>query len=122
MERKGPLGTLYLPSKMEIVIEKVGDDKWTIDYTERFEKELPPKVITTTVKSLKAIGMDLKVGEKSLSFKHTGPRTQIFDMMASEFLSYTTLGQLTLTELMALLTRVASLIPNAQKVLHIKGG
>jgi len=103
VKKKGMLfDRMWLPTKLTIEAEHIGDGKWQIAYTETLPNDMPPEDIKLTVEMAKAVGVEVKVEQNVLSYTMTGIRNQVFSLILGESLALSDIGNITLRELFAL--------------------
>ncbi len=115
------------PDKFKVRAEKIGENKWKLNYIERFEK-VPQAVVNNTAKMLKNMkklfgGDELKIRvlKGGISLSTEGSREEIYNFIVGEFLPQSTLGKKTLGELFIALGAAAGLMrpdPNLLKKLE----
>lgn len=105
MENRGVVfGKLYSPSRIEIKMEKLEGDKWKLRYLESHENPLPEKADKLTVEISKRLGINIKRKGNAYFYTIIGPVEQVVGPIVGEFIQYTALGRLTITEMLALAT------------------
>jgi len=121
-ERKeGPFG-LKLPNEYEITFKKLPDsDNWKLHYMERFdpsiisEEEL--KVVAQNFHKL--WGIQITLSDYTISFEMTGSCAKLAAGLATEFLTRSDFGKMTLSELIIMAgfanTKVDELLREAVK-------
>jgi len=115
MEHDGPYAKMYFPSKIKIELEKQSEDSWLLYYFEEFEKEPPADAMQTTLETLKQLGIKVRRRGNSLSYTLVGDKSLVSSIIAGEFLAYTKLGEMTLIQLLSLMTFLASKLPNIKE-------
>ena len=92
------------PDKFEVKAEKIGEDRWKMNYIERYEK-IPQEVKNDTVKLLKNAfknfgdAYKITVLKDGISLSVEGRREEIFDYLTGEFLPQSALGKMTIGQL-----------------------
>ncbi len=104
------------PDKFKIRAEKIGEDKWKLNYIERFE-QVPQAVVNDTAKMLKNMNkvfagdeLKIRVLKGGISLSVEGNRENIYNFIVSEFLPQSTLGKKTLAEVFIGLGAMAGLM------------
>ena len=92
------------PDKFKVKAEKIGEDRWKMNYIERFE-QAPQAVVNDTAKMLKNINklfasdeLKVRVLKGGISVSVKGSREEIFNYLTGEFLPQSTLGKKTFAE------------------------
>ena len=82
VKKKGMLfDRMWLPNKLTIEAERIGEDIWQITYTEILPKEVPTEDIRLTVETVKLAGVVATVDHNMLQYKMTGTRNQVFGII-----------------------------------------
>jgi hypothetical protein len=102
-KKKGMLlGRMWLPIKLTIEAEHLGNDKWQITYAETLSETPPLEDIALTIETAKAMGVEAKVEGNTVHYKVFGTRNQVFGIILGEALALSNVGNLTLREIFAL--------------------
>lgn len=119
------------PDKFKVKAEKIGQDKWKLNYIERIENA-PKGSLEDTITILKNVNKTFGGGKwkirhlkDAISISMEGNREQIYDFIVSEFLPQSTLGKKTLAEVFIGLGASAGLMkpdPDVLKQLKQIGG
>ena len=121
MERSGVvISKIYLPSKIKIEVEKLDDVKWSLQYIESFKDELPEEACELTIETAKRLGVEIKRRGNTFSYKFVGSIQQVAGTIAGEFIQFTNLGKITLTELLALSAIALANLPEMPKFFAAK--
>lgn len=103
MEKKGVIfSKLYLPSRIKIEIQKLDDEKWILHYVESFNYDIPPKAMQFSVEAAKHLGVQAKKKGNTFFYKMEGSIGQMAGVIVGEFMQFTPIGNITLTEMLAL--------------------
>lgn len=103
------------PDKFKIRAAKIGEDKWKLNYIERYE-QIPQEIKNDTVKMLrnafKIFGGSnkLRVLKDGISVSMEGSREEIYKFIVGEFLPESTMGKKTFGELFISLGALAGLM------------
>lgn len=104
------------PDKFKVKAEKIGEDKFKLNYIERFE-EIPEGVKNDTVKMLKNMNkvfcsdsLKIRVLKDGVSVSMEGSREEIYNFIVGEFLPESTMGKKTFGELFISLGALAGLM------------
>lgn len=104
------------PDKFKVKAEKIGEEKWKLNYIERFE-QAPQAVVNDTAKMLKNINklfasdeLKVRVLKGGISLSVEGNREDIYNILVGEFLPQSTLGKKTFAELFVGLGAAAGLM------------
>jgi hypothetical protein len=99
---------LVYPIGFEIRTIEVEDGSWELYFKEFFPKGISKEILERTRETAIRIGYEVKIDENSVSYTVKRPKTEIFDMLAGEFLSMSTIGNRTLGEIFAAITIFAA--------------
>ena len=104
-KKKGMLfSRMWLPTKLTIEAEHLGNDKWQIKYAETLPEDIPPEDFKLTVETAKQLGVKVETEANTLRYTMTGTRNHVFSLILGESLAVSDIGDLTLRELLAIAT------------------
>ncbi len=116
------------PDAFKIKAEKIGEDKWKLNYIERIENA-PKSIFENAAKMLRNVSKTFTHGEfkvrilkGGLSISIEGNREEIYDFIISEFLPQSSFGKKTLGEFftdMAVMIGITKPNPDVIKQLEI---
>lgn len=100
--------TLEYPIGLEISAREAEDGLWELYFKEFFPKGQSKDVVERSVEIVSRLGYGVEIGENSLSYTVKKPKTQVFDILAGEFLAMSNLGNQTLGEIFATMAIIAA--------------
>lgn len=99
---------IFTPIKLSVSAEKLDDDLWKIQYEETIDikdKKLLEEVTKTTkqlAESLPSFGAEVSIKGNKVSYTVKGSLSQLASMVVTEFLSMSSLGDMTLRDMILL--------------------
>jgi len=99
---------IFSPIKLSISAKKLDDDLWEIHYEEILDikdKKLLEEITKTTkqaIESLPSLGAKVSVEGNKIAYTIKGSLSQMASMVVSEFLSMSSLGDMTLRDMIIL--------------------
>ena len=125
-EQKGPFGGA-LPISYYVQLWKVSPGKWSLIYTETVPPDLTDDEIKTWSKVFnETFGVQPEIEGHQVTIRLEGSRSALAGALMFEFMGATTLGKLTLAEIMAMagmyakqsLNRIKPVLDKAQELVE----
>lgn len=93
---------MHLPIEISIHVKKKDKDQYLLQYAETFDYDLPKKDAEFTINTGKKLGVEIHQKGRTFSYEKRGSIDAMAGMIAIEFMSQTSVGKITINELLSL--------------------